>query len=921
MDANTNRDGMPARLDADVRLLVGPANFAGQGTRWARAFEQRVPRAKATSFAFFRGVLDYPVDYGVPARTYRRNHRWRLNFYNHVVRNYTHVLLEAARPVFGPLHGPDGSFEIPHLLTKGLQVGLIAHGSDVRVPSRHAESEPWSPFPDLEEETVELLERNATRAVELFTSYPGSVYVSTPDLLDYVPNATWCPVIVDVDIWRSDAPVLEHAKPVVAHAPSKSAMKGSELIDPIMRRLAEQGLITYRRVEGVDPADMPAVYRDADIVLDQFRIGSYGVAACEAMAAGRIVVGHIAQHVRDRVAADTGVELPIVDATPDTVERVVRDLIANRQRGREIAARGPAYVEKVHDGRWSADTLATFVEQPRAVPANWKPSWIRPKVVMMAGNDIVSDARVLKYAQTVANWDLDVTCIGIPGRRLRGVRQFGRVQVLCPTIPSKVLVTGWRKRLANVKANLNPWFRTEAEYMLAYGRWQYASRELRAERGRDRRDEGRTGAGPQKRSLRDRLQRAVRWRSLRLQRAVLNTRAYFARRAQQTANADLGIGKRRERLLALYRHLPSGRWRRVMPELVDQELTLGPLLDRLLIEVIHVHDVFMLGIAARAAHRAALDGRTIKIIYDAHEYIPGVPVVAPRRVAAYTDLEREFIRDADRVITVSEPLAHWLQRDHKLAELPDVVLNAPVEPPADAEVKGLRELLRLAEDVPLLVYGGGVNRARGVGTAVEALPQLPDVHLAIVARENPVTAELLARAVELGVGHRVHLAPFVSAEVVPLYLRSASIGLSPLLHAPNHDIAVTNKFCEYIAAGLPIITSDTPAQADLVNELDLGAVYPAGDVDGLVQAVRTVLADRDRIAKRIASDPELLHRFSWAAQAEVIRSVYDEVMGELPDAAWAPDATVVRRLLPDAPELPETKWHAFRRKNPRSEAS
>ena len=124
VDRNSDpRDGMPPRLDASVRLLVGPANFAGQGTRWARALEERVPATKATSFAFFKGVLDLPVDYGVPVRTYRRNPRWQLNFYNHVVRNYTHVLLEAARPIFGPLHGPDGSFEIPYLLTKGLRVG------------------------------------------------------------------------------------------------------------------------------------------------------------------------------------------------------------------------------------------------------------------------------------------------------------------------------------------------------------------------------------------------------------------------------------------------------------------------------------------------------------------------------------------------------------------------------------------------------------------------------------------------------------------------------------------------------------------------------------------------------------------------------------------------------------------------------
>jgi glycosyltransferase involved in cell wall biosynthesis len=716
-------------------------------------------------------------------------------------------------------------------------------------------------------------------------------------------------VIVDVDTWRSNAPVLQRELPVVAHAPSVSAMKGTELIDPVMQSLAERGLITYRRVEGVDPAEMPAVYRDADIVLDQFRVGSYGVAACEAMAAGRIVVGHIAQHVRDRVVADTGLELPVVGATPDTIEQVVLDLISHPERAREVAARGPAFVEQVHDGRRSAEALAPFVEQPSTVPADWRPYWIQPKVVMLAGNDIIGDSRVLKCAQTVAGWDLDVTCIGIPGRKHRGARELGKVHLLCPPIESMVQVTGWRKRLAALK----PWFSTEAEYALASGRWQYASRELRGDRGRDRRDRERAGSETARPAL-DRLQRAARWRSLRLHHAVLDARAVFVRRAKRKVDlTDLGVGKRREWLLALYRHLPSGRWRRVMPELVDQELTLGPMLDRLQVEVIHVHDVFMLGIAARAAHRAALDGRTIKIIYDAHEYIPGLPVVEPRRVAAFSDLEREFIHDADRVITVSEPLARWLQRDHQLANLPAVVLNAPIEPPEDAEIKGLREQLQLPEEVPLLVYVGGINRARGVGTVVEALPQLPDVHLAIAApRGNTVAAELQARAVELGLGDRVHLAPFVDAEVVPLYLRSATIGLSPLLHAPNHDIAVTNKFCEYLSAGLPIITSDTPAQADLVKELDLGAVYPAGDVDGLVRAVRTVLADRERIAKRIADDTQLLQRFSWAAQAEVMRSVYAELMGELPDAAQAPGATTVRELLPDPPEPPESKWRAFR---------
>jgi glycosyltransferase involved in cell wall biosynthesis len=63
--------------------------------------------------------------------------------------------------------------------------------------------------------------------------------------------------------------------------------------------------------------------------------------------------------------------------------------------------------------------------------------------------------------------------------------------------------------------------------------------------------------------------------------------------------------------------------------------------------------------------------------------------------------------------------------------------------------------------------------------------------------------------------------------------RASVSGRRHRLSAPNHDIAVTNKFCEYLAAGLPIVTSDTLARATLVRELGLGVVYTAGDPHSL----------------------------------------------------------------------------------------
>jgi glycosyltransferase involved in cell wall biosynthesis len=851
----------------------------------------------------YKGGLDFPADYSVLAETYAHDRPWQLDFEQFVTSTYTHAILEANRPLFGPLRGVDSSHDIPTLLKAGVTVALLAHGSEARIPSLHVEIERWSPFPDMDDKVVNNLEETARRSLELFTSYPGPVFVSTPDLLDFIPNGRWCPVVVDPAVWSSDKPVMDRDRPIVAHAPSKSAIKGSDLIDPILSDLAHDGLIDYRRVENVDPADMPDVYRDADIVVDQVRLGSYGVAACEAMAAGRVVLGHVADHIRQHILDETGLELPIVEVTPDSLDEVVRDLVADRDRARAAAGRGAAFAGAVHDGRRSAAVLERFLREPSEVPADWKPDWVGPRVAMLAGNDIVIDPRVLKYAHTVAQWGFEVTAVGIAGRYARGARRLGRVQVICPAITPRISSSGWRVRLAH----LSPWFSDKEQYARALSRWGYDSRELSGDRGRDRRDALRPGMPSVGRQgvfsrLGTRVSRAVRWRSLRLRRALIAARARPLDTEQNALDtADLGVGARRSSAIRIYRRLPWGHWRWAMPQTMDQEMVLGPMLDKLQPEIIHVHDVFMLGIGARAAHRAALNGREVKLVYDAHEYIPGVAVIPARLVAGYCDLEREFIGDADRVITVSEPLAQLLHRDHRLDRVPDVVLNAPVEVPREARVRDLRDVVGVPQDVPLLAYCGGVNRARGVGTALEALPSLPGVHLAAVARENPVTVELQARAEALGVAERFHVAPFVDPELVPRYLRTVTIGISPLLHAPNHDIAVTNKFCEYVAAGIPIVTSDTPAQADLVTALGLGGVHRAGDVADFARAVREVLADRDQIARRISDDDELRHRFSWAAQAEIVRDVYAELLGELPKAAWEDGATMVSRLISEPP--------------------
>jgi hypothetical protein len=143
----------------------------------------------------------------------------------------------------------------------------------------------------------------------------------------------------------------------VVHIPSNPFLKGSAAADAALGRLHDAGRIEYRRLEGIAPGRVPGLVADADVVLDQLVLGCYGVMAVQAMCAGRLVVAHVAEHVRARLPAG----LPVVESGPADVEAVIDQVLAERERYRSVAAEGPGYAAELHDGRRSAAVLGAFL--------------------------------------------------------------------------------------------------------------------------------------------------------------------------------------------------------------------------------------------------------------------------------------------------------------------------------------------------------------------------------------------------------------------------------------------------------------------------------------------------------------------------------------------------------------------------------
>lgn len=341
---------------------IGPANFAGQGWAWAKALERELPGVTTRVIKVDRGdVVTFGADEVVDLDTFRRDASWGQRLEEAAMAGWTHALLEAGRPLFGIRNGKDFEGDLKRLIARGVRVGLVMHGSEIRDPRRHATTTPWSPFTDPGDELTASLQsqRDVLAAKVLaYASRGVPVFMSTPDLLAEVPDSVWLPVVVDTQRWQPGPPVLPGQRPIVVHVPSRAALKGSARVDEALARLHDRGDVDYRRLQGVPPERMPEVIAQADVLLDQFALGSYGALACEAMAAARVVVGHVTDDVRRAAREAAGMDLPIAEATPDSIEQTLSELLADPAGARTRAETGRRFVEALHDGRWSARVLS-----------------------------------------------------------------------------------------------------------------------------------------------------------------------------------------------------------------------------------------------------------------------------------------------------------------------------------------------------------------------------------------------------------------------------------------------------------------------------------------------------------------------------------------------------------------------------------
>jgi glycosyltransferase involved in cell wall biosynthesis len=231
-----------------------------------------------------------------------------------------------------------------------------------------------------------------------------------------------------------------------------------------------------------------------------------------------------------------------------------------------------------------------------------------------------------------------------------------------------------------------------------------------------------------------------------------------------------------------------------------------------------------------------------------------------------------------RVMAISGPSMQRLVEQYRLASPHRAVLvcngievDRFLSPAPAEERESFRQAIGL-KGRPIVGAVARLSPVKGLDILLRAVPPLlqdfPRLQLLLVG-DGPARADLIRLAYELGIaGHVVIAHPMEDARI-PLSFMDCFV-------APSLQEGFGLALVEAMAAGLPVIASDSGGPAEIIEDRISGLLVPPGDPQALSKAIHGLLIDskkRTQIAEAGRERARL--RFDMKRVVGEVEKVYD----------------------------------------------
>lgn len=509
------------------------------------------------------------------------------------------------------------------------------------------------------------------------------------------------------------------------------------------------------------------------------------------------------------------------------------------------------------------------------------------KVAMLVFNPCVTDSRVIRQAEALAQAGYDVTVIarralGIPIHEVRNGVKYRRV------IGPVDRWYPWPRRAARLANHfrrapyaLNASNRLFGRAIVTFNAPRRITPDVRNQAtpgGMKSAEDKAPPADPA-----GRITRRIAHARAKIAGRVMGLRTKVARRIASLKNKATRRAKKAKskisravmsRVLPKFNNLIVSAFIFEVIEVAMRRQLLG-----LKPDIIHAHDLMTLPTASRAA--SSLGAR---LIYDSHE-------LEMHRNANYSRyawhrrgrMERRHIKRTDLVITVSDSIADHLRDVYRIPR-PQVILNAPPYRSADLSTDvSVRRTLDLPPKTPLAIYVGGVTINRGIEMCVRALVHYPELHFATVGpRRKQNEIELLELADHEGVSDRFHMIDAVASDAVVPFVRDADVSVLPIQNVClSYYYCMPNKLFESVIGGLPVAVADLVELRRFVERYRCGVIMDERDPQDVARAMRQVIENREKYVLGEEAISEVRIKYTWPAQAALLVKAYGNLKGNV----------------------------------------
>lgn len=255
------------------------------------------------------------------------------------------------------------------------------------------------------------------------------------------------------------------------------------------------------------------------------------------------------------------------------------------------------------------------------------------------------------------------------------------------------------------------------------------------------------------------------------------------------------------------------------------------------------------------------------VVYDAHEYYEELPEVIDR------PLIQKFWKLVARVTlphikynyTVSQSIADDLSKKYKQPYA--VIRNVP-------ELK--TSSIDHQQKQHIILYQGAINKGRGLEQLIDAMENI-DAKL-VIAGEGDLSAEIREKAAGKYYSDKIEFAGMLNPETLKKKTQSAMVGIN--LVAPiglSYYYSLSNKFFDYIHAGIPQITMDFPEYARINDQYQIAVLIKELRSEEISEAILSLISNSQLYDQLVANTQRAKLDLNWGVEQQKLIEFYQHV--------------------------------------------